>query len=131
MAIDMGAKGILFVAHIGKFVKVAGGIMNTHSHSADSRMEILAAAAVRAGAELGDVRRILSSSTTDEALDILAEVGLLEKAMKLLLEKIQFYLNHRSYEQITLGAVLFSNVHGYLGMTKDAEFLIKKIREDK
>ena len=118
------------MAHIGKFVKVAGGIMNTHSHSADSRMEILAAAAVRAGAA-GDVRRILSSSTTDEALDILAEVGFLEKAMKLLLEKIQFYLNHRSYEQITLGAVLFSNVHGYLGMTKDAEFLIKKIREDK
>ena len=26
MAIDMGVKGILFVAHIGKFVKVAAGI---------------------------------------------------------------------------------------------------------
>ena len=45
-----------------------------------------------------------------------------EAAMKLLLEKIQFYLDHRSYEQITLGAVDLSNVHGYLGMTKDAEF---------
>ena len=30
MAVDMGVKGILFVAHIGKFVKVAAGIMNTH-----------------------------------------------------------------------------------------------------
>ena len=29
MAVDMGVKGILFVAHIGKFVKVAAGIMNT------------------------------------------------------------------------------------------------------
>ena len=37
MAVDMGVKGILFVAHIGKFVKVAAGIMNTHSHSADAR----------------------------------------------------------------------------------------------
>lgn len=131
MAIGLGAKGLLFVSHIGKFVKVAGGIMNTHSHSADSRMEILAAAAVRAGAQLAEVRRILSCSTTDEALDVLAEAGCLEAAMKLLLEKIQFYLDHRSYEQITLGAVIFSNVHGYLGMTKDAEFLIKKIREEK
>ncbi len=41
MAIDMGVKGILFVAHIGKFVKVAAGIMNTHSHNADGRMEVL------------------------------------------------------------------------------------------
>ena len=31
MAREMGVKGILFIAHIGKFIKVAGGIMNTHS----------------------------------------------------------------------------------------------------
>ena len=37
MAVDMGVKGILFISHIGKFVKVAAGIMNTHSHSADGR----------------------------------------------------------------------------------------------
>ena len=36
MAVDMGVKGILFVAHIGKFIKVAGGIMNTHSRNADT-----------------------------------------------------------------------------------------------
>ena len=52
MAIDMGVKGILFIAHIGKFVKVAAGIMNTHSHSADARMEVLASNAIRAGASL-------------------------------------------------------------------------------
>ena len=52
MAVDMGVKGILFVAHIGKFVKVAAGIMNTHSHSADGRMEVLAANGIRAGAPL-------------------------------------------------------------------------------
>ena len=40
MAVDMGVRGILFVSHIGKFVKVAAGIMNTHSHSADGRMEV-------------------------------------------------------------------------------------------
>ena len=40
---------VLFISHIGKFVKVAGGIMNTHSREADSRMEILAAAGIMAG----------------------------------------------------------------------------------
>ena len=43
MAVDMGVKGILFISHIGKFVKVAAGIMNTHSRCADARAEVLAA----------------------------------------------------------------------------------------
>lgn len=45
------------------------------------------------------------------------------------MEKIQFYLDHRSYEQILLGAVVFSNVYGLLGQTRDAEELIHKIQE--
>ncbi len=128
MAVDMGVRGILFVAHIGKFVKVAAGIMNTHSHSADARLEVLAACAVRAGADIECVKAVLDSNTTDDALQVLQENGLLEDSVKIMMEKIQFYLNHRSYSQILLGAVVFSNVHGYLGQTSDAEELIKKIQ---
>lgn len=124
MAINMGVKGILFVSHIGKFVKVAGGIMNTHSHCADSRMEILASNAIRAGADLECARAILECNTTDEALEVLTQHKLLEQTMKIILERIQYYLNHRSYEQIQLGAVLFSNVQGYLGQTESAAGLI-------
>ena len=47
----------------------------------------------------------------------------------MVMEKIQFYLDHRSYEQILLGAVVFSNVYGLLGQTRDAEELIHKIQE--
>ena len=130
MAVNMGVKGILFVAHIGKFVKVAGGIMNTHSHCADSRMEILASSAIRAGADLTCAQKILDCNTTDEVLEVLAEYGLLEVTMKIILDKIQFYLNHRSYEQIKLGAVLFSNVQGYLGQTEDAAELIERLTEN-
>ena len=68
LAVNLGLKGILFVAHIGKFVKVAGGIMNTHSREADARMEILAACALQAQADAGQVREILSCVTTDEGL---------------------------------------------------------------
>lgn len=127
MAINMGVKGILFVSHIGKFVKVAGGIMNTHSHSADSRMEILASNAIRAGASLACAKTILDCNTTDEALEALEKEHLLEPTMKIIMEKIQYYLNHRSYEQIQLGAILFSNVQGYLGQTESAAELIEKL----
>ena len=127
MAIDMGVKGILFIAHIGKFVKVAAGIMNTHSHSADARMEVLASNAIRAGAPLECAKEILNASTTDEALDILNRYQMTQGTMKEVLDRIQFYLNHRSYEQILLGAVVFSNTCGYLGQTADADKLIEKI----
>lgn len=127
MAVDMGVKGILFIAHIGKFVKVAAGIMNTHSHSADGRMEVLASNAIRADAPLECAKEILDASTTDEALEILERYQVMQGTMREILDRIQFYLNHRSYEQILLGAVIFNNTCGYLGQTADAAELIEKI----
>ena len=126
-AAELGFDAILFVAHLGKFVKVSGGIMNTHSHSADARMEVLASNAIRAGAPLECAKEILNASTTDEALDILNRYQMTQGTMKEVLDRIQFYLNHRSYEQILLGAVVFSNTCGYLGQTADAAKLIEKI----
>ena len=40
---ELGFRGALLVGHIGKLVKVGGGMMNTHSKYGDCRMEILAA----------------------------------------------------------------------------------------
>lgn len=131
MAVDMGIQGILFVSHIGKFVKVAAGIMNTHSHSADARMETLCANAVRAGGDLLTARRILDCATTDEALEVLKDAGILKDTMEEILKRIQFYLDHRSYEQILLGAVLFSNEQGYLGQTRDAGALIRYLEKER
>lgn len=129
MAVDMGVKGILFISHIGKFVKVAAGIMNTHSHSADARMEVLCANAIRAGGDLACARSILQCNTTDEALRVLDENHILRETMKEITDRIQFYLDHRSYDQILLGAVIFSNEFGYLGQTPDAEELISRISQ--
>ena len=127
MAVDMGVKGILFISHIGKFVKVAAGIMNTHSHSADACMEVLCSNAIRAGGDLACARSILQCNTTDEALRVLDENHILKETMKEITDRIQFYLDHRSYQQILLGAVIFSNEYGYLGQTANAAELIDKI----
>ena len=127
MAVDMGVKGILFISHIGKFVKVAAGIMNTHSHSADARMEVLCSNAIRADGDLACARSILQCNTTDEALRVLDENHILKETMKEITDRIQFYLDHRSYQQILLGAVIFSNEYGYLGQTANAAELIDKI----
>ena len=41
---------VLLVGHVGKLVKVAGGIMNTHSHTADCRTELFCTHAALCGA---------------------------------------------------------------------------------
>ena len=107
MAVSMGVEGILFISHIGKFVKVAAGIMNTHSRCADARAEILSANALRAGISLESARKILNTITTDEALEIIQSEGLLNPVMKELTNRILFYLNHRAYNRMLLGAVLY------------------------
>lgn len=126
MAVDLGIKGILVVAHIGKFIKVAGGIMNTHSRCADSRAELMAAAAVRAGASIETAREILGTITTEEAVGILNREGLTEPAMAEITQRVRYYLQHRCHGTLQTEAILFSNQHGYLGETEGAEELIKK-----
>lgn len=117
MAVNGGAKGILFVAHIGKFVKLAGGIMNTHSRCADARAELMAAAAMEAGAPYELVKKILQTITTEEAVDLLHQAGFLPAAMDWVIKRVHYYLNHRAYDRIRIGAVIFSNTYGLLGQT--------------
>lgn len=127
MAAAMGVKGILFVAHIGKFIKVSGGIMNTHSHHADSRAELMAAHAVRSGADLETAKLLLDTVTTEDAVNILLEHKLLEQTMKETIKRIQFYLNHNIQGAFEAGTILFSSVHGKLAQSDNVPELINKI----
>lgn len=126
-AVNLGLKGLLFVAHIGKFIKVSGGIMNTHSRCADSRAELMTAAAIRAGADLETAKRILDTITTDEALAILEKEGLLDSAMEDIVARIHYYLQHRCQEALRTEVILFSNEYGLLGQTEGAQELLQLV----
>lgn len=127
MAVELGVENILFVAHIGKFIKVAGGIMNTHSRNADARMEILCANAAMAGADNAVLQNIMNAVTTEEGLRLLKEAGILEKTMELVIKKIQFYLDKRSYGKCKIAVVLFSNEQGELGRNENYQEVAEKI----
>ena len=129
MALEFGIKGIVFISHIGKFIKVAGGIMNTHSSYADSRLELMAANAVRAGADVETAREILDCISTDDAISIIKGKKLLDETIKVILDKIQFYLNKRTYGEIETGLILFSNAHGKLGSSKNVDQILKNMKE--
>lgn len=126
MATQIGYGELLLAGHIGKLIKVAGGIMNTHSREADSRLEILAAAAIREGADLNTARRILGSVTTEEAIVYLNE-ALQVRTMSHIIEKIQFYLEKRS-GQMSVQCILFSNEAGELAKTDGALELLERLK---
>lgn len=131
MAVELGVKGILFVAHVGKFVKVSGGIMNTHSAHADCRAELMAAQAMRAGADQATALRLLASNTTEEAIGILKETPYLAGAIREMAGRIRFHLQKRCAGELWTEAVLFSSQYGYLGETEGAEKLIQRIARER
>ena len=58
-----GFREILLVGHIGKFVKLAAGIFNTHSRWADGRREMFGAHAALCGADRETVQALMDSAT--------------------------------------------------------------------
>ena len=71
-----GITEFTFFGHIGKLIKVAGGIFNTKHAVADGRREIMVAHAGICGANQKDLQRLFDSKTTDDMMDILNELGI-------------------------------------------------------
>lgn len=120
MAGELGCTALLFAGHIGKLIKVAGGIMNTHSAQADCRMELLAAAALRAGFSAEKASGLLDCMTVDDALSRCTKEER-KSLMEQIMEKIKQYLNLRSGKKMTVEAIVFSKMYGLLGKTSHAD----------
>ena len=121
MAVEEGFKRLLLAGHIGKLIKVAGGIMNTHSREADCRMELLTAFAVKCGVNAKDAGKILECVTTEEAVRILQECGKCREVMDYAMERILFYLDKRAQGKLAIECIMYANEFGALAKSKEAE----------
>ena len=127
----LGMKGILLIGHIGKFIKLAAGVMNTHSRQADCRMEVLGVHAAMNGADAAVVREIMDCINTTEAMEILRREKLIEPVMESVMKRIEFFLKNRAGEELEIGVILFSTEDGILGKSENADELLKKIQENR
>lgn len=121
MAVELGFRKLLLTGHIGKLIKVAGGIMNTHSREGDCRMELLAAFAVRAGVNPDRIRELLDCVTTEDAVRILTEEGKCAEVMNYAMERICFYLRKRARGQLQIECIMYANEFGELARSEEAE----------
>lgn len=125
----LGFKGILLIGHAGKFIKLAAGVMNTHSRQADCRMEVLTAHAALAGADRILAEKIMACINTTEALELLRSAGILDQVMKTVMKKTDMHLSFRAGKDMEIGAVMFSG-NRILGMTERAQSLYEKIKAE-
>ena len=124
MAAASGFEQVVLVGHIGKLVKLAGGVMNTHSRTADCRTELLCAHAALCGASRDVCASLMGAATTDACMEILDKAELREPVLSSLLDAIQLHLDRRAAGAFRVGAVLFSNQYGPLGQTRTAKELL-------
>ena len=124
----LGFRGALLVGHIGKLVKLAGGMWNTHSKCGDCRMELIAAHAAALGLPPARVEEVLDCATCDDALRILKEEQLYDAVLARLAERIEFHLAHKCGE-MAAGAIVFSKEYGLLCRTSRAQELLGTIME--
>ena len=115
---------VVLVGHIGKLVKLAGGVMNTHSRTADCRTELLCAHAALCGASRDVCAALMNAATTDACMEILDGAEMRELVLSSLLDAIQLHLDRRAAGAFRVGAVLFSNQYGPLGQTRTAKELL-------
>lgn len=131
MVREMDFRGMLLTGHIGKLIKVSGGIMNTHSKEGDARMELLAAAVIRAGGSMDTLRGILNCRVTEEALGIIQGESpeLLRKSMDAVMDRILYYLRKRTGEGLPVECILYSNEFGLLAASPGAMDMLEKLRK--
>lgn len=131
MVREMDFRGMLLTGHIGKLIKVSGGIMNTHSKEGDARMELLAAGVIRAGGSMDTLRGILNCRVTEEALGIIQaeSPALLRRSMESVMDRILYYLRKRAGEELPVECILYSNEFGLLAASPGAMDMLEKLRK--
>ena len=120
-AIDAGFSEVLLAGHIGKFVKLSGGMMNTHSREGDCRSQLMSAAALLAGASEETAQAMFSCVTTDEMLRILDKDGVLAGTMSALRTRIETVLSERFAGQLEIGVIVFTTGNKELFKTEAAQ----------
>ena len=116
---------VLVIGQIGKLVKVAAGIFNTHSKIADARLETIAAHSAAIGAETTAVQKILAANTTEDAVKMILENDL-QRVFPVLVDNILERIKTYTDCEFKAGAVLFSLNSGVLAAAGNTNLLAER-----
>ncbi|NLJ48947.1 MAG: cobalamin biosynthesis protein CbiD, partial [Candidatus Atribacteria bacterium] len=109
------AKRIVMIGQVGKMVKIAGGIFNTHNEVADARREILYAHLVRFGLPNEYLDDIWNAPTAEQVSQILTKWPSASQFWNSLAHEIAQKIRKRMKNQLLVEVHIFSLKQGFLG----------------
>ena len=113
-ALELGIRHILLGGHPGKLVKVAAGIMQTHSRTADGRREAIVTQLARLAAPLELIEAVYACTTTDAAMAAIHAAGC-DAVWDRLAEAAQRYCSLRVRGEIQMDIVFVDSKGKPLG----------------
>lgn len=123
--IEEKIKKVLLVGHIGKLVKLSGGIFNTHSKVADARLEILAANLALMGASKEVVEKIFKCVTAEGAVNVIQDSGF-DEIYNILCKKAEQKCMSHIYDELEVGVIMFSMDKGLLAIGEKAKEILEE-----
>ena len=130
-AVFRGFDDILLVGHAGKLVKLAAGVMNTHSSMADGRQEIFTAHAALCGAGRETLEGLMQSISVDACIELLDREHLREPVLARIESEIEKRLALRLRGRGHVEFILFTAKYGILAQSPGAMALCERLRESK
>ena len=130
-AVFRGFQDILLVGHAGKLVKLAAGVMNTHSSVADGRQEIFTAHAALCGAGQETLEGLMQSISVDACIELLDREHLREPVLARIESEIEKRLALRLRGRGHVEFILFTARYGILAQSPGAMALCERLRESK
>ena len=127
---EVNFKSITLVGHIGKMIKLAGGMVNTHSKYGDNRMETFYEISKKYGLSEDGLNKIKEAVTTDEMIKIIDNEKLLNPVMEEVVRKIIDVVNHKMNNKIEFDVIVFSNVYGLLASSKPVKEILNKFGDE-
>ena len=126
----LGIPKILLIGHAGKLIKIAAGVMNTHSSSADGRQEVIASHGAMLGMEPSAVRDIMNAISAEEMTDILRNQGeeFAQKVFDSIGTKIKEHIDHRTRGKLQVEFIVFTKIHGTLIKSAGADQMLKDLK---
>ncbi len=124
-----GFADILLVGHAGKLVKLAAGVMQTHSSVADGRQEVFAAHAALVGAERATLEGLMGAVSVDACIELLDEAGLRDAVMARIGREIEKRLALRLHGKARVEFIMFTGKYGILAQSPGARALCARLKE--
>ena len=113
-AVERKVKQVILFGHIGKLAKVAAGVFYSHNRIADGRLETIAAYAAAEGLESAEVRKILQSNTTEEAIKIIAD-NKFERVYDIIAKRASLRARRYTFNELEVGTILVDRNGNILG----------------